>query len=192
MNNIKLVVEEASKSVLDEYSKVSIEFRVESEYKFKWHNNGLGGVELFEESVSPYWKNYDSEDDNPSFLSDKFDLKNWCVVSAFDGEIRIGGAIIAYDTTGINLLEGRDDLAVIWDIRIDKSHRGMGIGSKIFGRCIEWVEDKKCTRVKIETQNNNVGACRFYVSQNAKLSNFNRYCYNDHPEEVQLIWSVDL
>lgn len=192
MNNFKLIVEESTKMVLEEYSSISIEFKVESEYKLKLYNNGLGGVKFEEESVSPYWKDYDSEDDNPSLLIDKFNLSNWSIVSAFDGEKRIGGAIIAYDTEGINMLEGKDDLSVIWDIRIDKEYRGKGIGSKIINRCVEWAKSKECTRVKIETQNNNVGACKFYVSQGAKLSNFNRYYYKDHPDEVQLIWSINL
>ena len=192
MNNFRLIMEQPTKRVLEEYSSISIEFKVESEYKLKWSNNGLGGVKFVEESVSTHWKDYDSKYDNPSLLIDKFNLSNWCIVSAFDRERRIGGAIIVYDTDGINMLEGKDDLSVIWDIRIDKEYRGKGIGSKIIDRCVEWAKSKECTRVKIETQNNNVGACEFYVSQGAKLSNFNRYYYKEHPDEVQFIWSINL
>lgn len=192
MKDIKLVIEEPVNKVLKEYSNISIKYIVDSIYRLEWKNNGLGGIMLVEESIEPYCKNYDSIDDNPGLLINEFNLKNWTVVSAFDGDIRIGGAIIAYNTEGVNMLEGRDDLAVIWDIRVDEDYRGLGIGTRIFQRCIQWARDKNCTRVKVETQNNNVKACKFYASQGAKLSNINRYVYKDYPDEVQLIWSIDL
>lgn len=191
MKDIKLVIEEPTNEVLKEYSNISIKYKVDSVYKLEWKNNGLSGIMLVEESIDPFYKNYDSIDDNPSLLPDEFDLKNWSVVSAFDGDIRVGGAIIAYNTEGVNMLESKDDLVVVWDIRVDEDYRGEGIGTKIFQRCIEWARDKKCTRVKVETQNNNVKACKFYASQGAKLSNINRYVYKDYPDEVQLIWSID-
>ena len=178
--------------MLKEYSNISIKFKVDSEYKLEWKNNGLDGIKLVEKSINPYWKDYDSKDDNPSLIADEFNLKNWCVISAFDGDTRAGGAIIAYNTEDVNMLEGRDDLAVVWDIRINEDYRGIGIGSRIFERCLEWSKDKNCSRVKIETQNNNVKACKFYAKQGAKLSNINKYYYKDYPDEVQLIWSIDL
>lgn len=192
MFDLKILMENPTESVLKEYAKISIEFKAESEYKIVWKNNGLSGMSFIEESVPSYWKNYDSEEDNPSLLIGKFNMDNWRVVLAFDGETLIGGAIIAYDTDGIKMLEGRDDLAVIWDIRVNKEYRGKGIGSKILARCIKWAKNMECTRVKIETQNNNVNACKFYASQGAKLSNFNRYYYKDYPNEVQFIWSIDI
>lgn len=192
MKEIKLVIEKPTDEVLKEYSNISIEYKVDSVYKLEWKNSGLGGIMLVEETIDPYYKNYDSIDDNPSLLLDEFDLKNWVVVSAFDGDIRVGGAIIAYNTEGVNMLEGKDDLVVVWDIRVNEDYRGIGVGTKVFQRCIEWARDKNCTRVKVETQNNNVKACKFYASQGAKLSNINTYIYNDYPDEVQLIWSIDL
>lgn len=192
MNDIRVVIDKPTREVLNDYSNISIEFRADSEYTLEWENNGLGGIRLVEKRVESYWKDYDSIDNNPSLLIDKFDLSNWCIVSTFDGDRRVGGAIIAYNTEGINMLESKDDLAVLWDIRINKDYRRMGIGSRIIERSIEWARDKKCTRFKIETKNNNVKACKFYVSQGAKLSNFNRYCYKEHPDEIQLIWSIDL
>ncbi|WP_105616407.1 GNAT family N-acetyltransferase [Vallitalea okinawensis] len=192
MKDIKVVIEEPTREILKDYSNISIEFIVDSEYTFEWQNNGLGGIKLVEKHVEPYTKDYDSIDDNPSVLIDKFNLSNWCVVSVFDGDKQAGGAIIAFNTEDINMLEGRDDLAVLWDIRINKNYRRMGIGSRIIDRCIEWARSKNCTRFKIETQNNNVKACKFYASQGAKLSNINRYYYKEYPNEIQLIWSIDL
>jgi len=50
--------------------------------------------------------------------------------------------------------------------------------------------------MKIECQNNNVPAVKFYHKQGAILSAINEHAYyNDLPEfrnEVQLIWMLDL
>lgn len=189
MSNIKIIDE--SPHMLDEYCKVSMEYKVESEFRIDLLNNGIGGFRFIEEKVKPYWKNYDSEEDNPSLLNNRFNLENWHVISAFDDEKRVGGAIIAYNSPGVYMLEGRDDIAVIWDLRVDNEYRGKGIGSMIFNRCIEWAKRKECSRVKIETQKNNVNACKFYAKQGARLSNINRFVYSNH-NEVQLIWSLEL
>lgn len=49
------------------------------------------------------------------------------VLSAFDGPSRVGGAVVAWRTPGADMLEGRDDLAVLWDIRVHPEYRGRGI-----------------------------------------------------------------
>jgi len=192
MNDLRVILENISKEILEEYSKISIAFTVESEYKIKYINNGLGGIMLEEEKVDSYEVNFDSEDDNPSTLINKFDLSNWMIVSAFVGEQRIGGAIVAFDTKGVNMLEGRKDLAVLWDLRIHENYRQKGIGSAIVNKCLEWAKAKKCNRLKIETQNNNTKACKFYSKQGAVLSNINKYAYKDNPKEVQFIWTIEL
>ncbi|ERJ11006.1 GNAT family N-acetyltransferase [Haloplasma contractile] len=192
MNETKLVVEKPTKQVLEEYSKISIRYKVESVYKLQYIRSGLGGIMLVEEPVKPQFKDYDSNDDNPSLLINQFDLTNWAVISAFEGEKRVGGAILAYNTKGVNMLQDRDDLVVVWDIRVNNEYRGMGIGTKLFQECIEWAKENDCTRLKVETQNNNVVACKFYASQDAKLSNINKFVYADVPDEVQFIWSIDI
>jgi len=46
--------------------------------------------------------------------------------------------------------------------------------------------------LKVETQNINVPACRFYEKQGCHLSSINRNAYKAFPEEVELIWSLAL
>ncbi|WP_160166418.1 hypothetical protein [Clostridium sp. Ade.TY] len=49
--------------------------------------------------------------------------------------------------------------------------------------------------MKIECQNNNVNACKFYNKQGAVLSKIDEYAYYEDIEdrdEVQLIWYLDL
>lgn len=192
MSDIKIKVHEMDQKLLDAYSKVSISFQVDSVYKVETKKNGLKGLEIVEESIDSYIKEYDTEGDNPSRLIKKFDVKNWRMVLAEDNNVVIGGAIIAHDTHGINMLEGKSDLAVLWDIRVDPAYRGYNIGSKIIGEVKKWAAGNQCNRLKIETQNINAKACRFYVKQGAELTGFNRHYYKDHPEEIQFIWSIYL
>ena len=42
--------------------------------------------------------------------------------------------------------------------------------------------------MKVETQNVNVPACRFYARQGCVLGAINRFAYPDLPDEVQLLW----
>lgn len=189
---MKIEIEKPSLKLLKEYSLLSIAFTVNSEYVFNKTKGGLGGLVLNEEVVESYDKDYDSKDDNPGLLMDKFDVSNWFVISAYDDGNRVGGAILAYDTPEINMLEGRDDMTVLWDIRINESFRNKGIGHELMKVCKKLSEELNCSRIKIETQNNNVLACRFYVRQGGELTSFTEHCYKDYPNEIQFIWSIYL
>lgn len=190
MSEIRIEIEKPNKEIMKSYSKLSIAFHVESEYRLKKIDKGLSGLLLEEVSVTPYHKNYDCEDDNPSLLMDQFDLSNWTVISAYDGEKRVGGALLAFNTKEINMLEGREDLTVLWDIRIDEEYRNRGIGHQLLNTCKKKAKELNCNRIKIETQNNNVEACKFYVNQGAELTSFKEHCYKDFPDEIQFIWSI--
>jgi len=49
-----------------------------------------------------------------------------------------------------------------------------------------------CRQLKIETQNTNVQACRFYERQRCRLHAIHRAAYPELPEEIQLLWYKDL
>jgi hypothetical protein len=60
---------------------------------------------------------------------------------------------------------------------------------------VDWSRERKCTHLKIETQNVNVPACRFYAKQGCRLGAIDRYGYAGHPQvghETMLIWYLDL
>ncbi len=189
---LEIRIEKPSKELMYDYSKLSIAFDVQSVYQLERVNSGLKGIKFTEVNVKPYSKDYDSVTDNPGTLMDGFNLSNWHVVSAFKDDVRVGGALLAYDTKEINMLEGRDDLTVLWDIRIDKNFRHQGIGHQLVNACKVLSTELNCKRIKIETQNNNVKACQFYENQSAVLTSFTEHCYKEYPDEIQLIWSLYL
>lgn len=185
--------------ILTEYAKVSIAFTVYSIYQVKAIENGLGGLRLVEEPVTiPYVKDYDTLNDGPpTAWGQQFDLRNWGFLLARDKAFGppVGGAAIAWNTNGVNMLEGHSDVAVLWDIRVRPERRGQGIGTALLSAAANWARLRGCTLLKIETQNVNVPACRFYLSQGCKLGVIHRHAYAGQPHvahETMLIWYLRL
>jgi ribosomal protein S18 acetylase RimI-like enzyme len=90
------------------------------------------------------------------------------------------------------MLEGRRDLAVLWDIRVAPDARHQGVGSALFQKVEAKAKLHGCRQLMIETQNTNVGACRFYERQGCRLQTINRAAYPEYPDEIQLLWYKDL
>jgi len=187
------IVEEPA-TVLPQYGRISPAFLVDSRFVVDPIENGLGGLRLRLESVTPpYVKDYDADSGHgPEHWLERWDISHWGVQSAFEGGKRVGGALIARDTPGVHMLDGRRDLAVLWDIRVHTQYRKKGIGSALFSASIEWAKTNGCRQLKVETQNVNVPACHFYARHGCRLAAINPFAYPDQPEEVQFMWLMDL
>ena len=86
------------------------------------------------------------------------------------------------------MLDERDDLACLWDLRVADEYRGKGVGQRLFARALDWARERNCAVFKVETQNINVPACRFYTRQGCELGAINRFAYPESMNETQLIW----
>jgi GNAT superfamily N-acetyltransferase len=190
---MKVVIEEIPVSRLTEYARVPIVFQVKSIYQVELRDGGLGGMAMKETPVQePYLKNYDIEE-KPTDWPGMFDVSRWGFFLALEGTTPVGAAAVAFDTTGVFMLEARRDLAVLWDIRVCPEWRGVGI--PLFRHAAKWSRAHGCTQVKIETQNINVPACRFYQRMGARLGEIHRFGYAANPavaHEVMLCWYLDL
>jgi GNAT superfamily N-acetyltransferase len=178
---------------LDEYARISIAFEVQTILDLELPDNGLGGIQLHERAVIPYRKDYDLLG-SPLTWPLEFDLQNWGLFLARDGETPVGGAAVAWNTNDVNLLEERADLSVLWDLRVAPERRGQGLGRALFEQAAAWSKARGCLQMKIETQNVNVHACRFYAAQGAVLGEIRRFAYQDQRvrNEVQLNWVLAL
>ncbi len=175
---------------MPEYEKISIAFQVESYFRVELSESGLGGIKLIEEFVKiPFEKNYDEiEEEKPSQWIKRWNISHWGILSAFVGKQRVGGAAIAWKTPEVQMLEGRKDLACLWDLRVSPDYRNKGIGHRLYARSLAWLQERDCRQFKVETQNINVPACRFYVRQGCELGAINKYAYPGIMNETQLVW----
>jgi GNAT superfamily N-acetyltransferase len=182
---ISTVVRQADVPILFEYDSI---------FMLASLDNGLGGLILTEKFLdAPQIKDYDAiEGEGPASWPDRFDLSNWGFIVARNCGKRIGGAVIAYDSPGVEMLEGRRDLAVLWDLRVDRTVRGQGLGAALFAAAELWARERGCRQLKVETQNINVAACRFYARLGCTLGAINRFAYPSLPEEIQLLWYKEL
>jgi len=191
-----LRIERAGVQRLVEYACIPITFTVTSIFDVELVNAGLGGMRMHEKQLtSPYMKDYDGYDGGPERWPQRFDISNWAFFLAYGKNRPIGGAAVAFHTPGVNMLVNRKDLAVLWDIRIHPDFRRRGVGSTLFRYAVEWAQSKGCTQLKIETQNVNVPACKFYAKQGCHLGEIDRYAYAGHrqvADEIMLIWYLNL
>lgn len=189
-----ITYKEVDKSFLELYDTVSMNVEVYSEYKVKRVNNGLGGL-LFEEvPVTLYVKDL-SVYERAAEYEKEFDITSWRFYMAFAGDKPVGAMTVAGKTKGLNMLGGRTDACVLWDIRVADGYKHQGIGQKLLGLGIAGAKQDGYAQMIIECQNNNVAACKFYQKQGAMLSKIDMYAYYAEPEvrdEVQLVWYLEL
>jgi GNAT superfamily N-acetyltransferase len=186
------ITEEEPASLLDEYSRIPISFEVRSVMDVD--SDDPVTATLTERQLEvPWTKDYDRiEGEGPTSWAGKWNISNWGVLVARLKGSRVGGCVLAYNTDGVNRLEGRDDIAILWDLRVHPDYRGQGIGKALFDAAVAWALRRDCIELRIETQNINAWACRFYQKQGCRLHSINRDAYEDFPEEVELIWSLRL
>jgi GNAT superfamily N-acetyltransferase len=132
MNAIRIAVEPARD--LAWYATIPIAYDVTEVLDARVIDGGLGGIALTPRAPSrPRVKDYDAIPGNaPIDWPDHFDLEHWIFLAARVGEEIVGAAAIALETPGVDMLEGRDDLAVLWDLRVLLARRGQGIGAALF------------------------------------------------------------
>jgi ribosomal protein S18 acetylase RimI-like enzyme len=173
-------------SALPEHARVSIAFQVEDILHIEETGNSLVFVDRRVDH--PYVKNYD-ELEPPHTWSERFDISRWGLLVAFVDGKRVGGAVIAVETPELTILDDRKDVAALWDIRVDPARRRQGIGTALFRAAEDWAASRKCKELRIETQNTNLAACRFYEGLWCRLRAINPGVYPGRPDEIQLIWS---
>ena len=189
-----MIFKSVDKTALPLYDGISMEIEVSSELKTERADGGIGGILLRAPPVAPYKKDL-SAFQRAAEYEKNFDISEWKFFMAFDGARPVGGATLAAKTPEVHMLEGRDDLCVLWDLRVENGYKRRGVGQKLFDMCRLWAKAQGFARMKIECQNDNVPACRFYRKQGAELRRIDEYAYCNDPAfrgEIQLIWYLDL
>ena len=142
----------------------------------------------FDEIDPPSRKDYDAVDGGPCAWADRFDLSRWTVFVARVNGRRVGGAVAVFDAPDVEMLAGRPDVALLWDIRVAPEARGAGVGTALIDAVEAWARSRGAAWLEAETQDINAPACRFYARHGFALHAVNRGAYPELPDETQLLW----
>jgi GNAT superfamily N-acetyltransferase len=174
---------------LDDYADIPIVFEVSTVLDVA-EGEHPGELILTERRLEfSFLKDYDAIHCNsPSHWVEQFDVSSWGFLSARVEGAHVGGAAIALNVPGVEIIAGRDDCAILWDIRVDPKFRRHRVGAALFHTAEEWARTRDCRQLVVETQNTNVAACRFYAHQGCELTKVDRHAYPELPDEIRLMW----
>ncbi len=87
------------------------------------------------------------------------------------------------------------DTATIWNLMVDRAYRRQGVGRELIGRAIAWAREQGLRAIMLETQTNNLAACRFYHALGFKLCGLDDHFYSNDDigaQEVAIFWWYEL
>ena len=174
---------------LAEYARVPIAFTAAELFDEQGIARLAQGLPAEPVPVAPYWKDYDAyPGSNPTEWVARFDISRWTILGAFRDARRVGGAVLIVGDSQIDLLQDRPDCALLWDLRVAPDVRGQGIGSALLRAAEQKARQHGAGALRVETQQVNVPACRFYQRHGFRLERATRGVYADFPNEIQLLW----
>ena len=186
---MKIDVVEESPVALREYAQVPIAFEVREAFDVVESRADSDVFRLTPRAVAePYLKNYDEHDGGPEAWSARFDLSHWRFFGARVNGRRVGGAAVVFRAPDVDMLAGRTDVAIVWDLRVALSARRHGVGAALIASVEAWSAAHGARWLEVETQTINVPACRFYERLGFALRGVNRLAYPTLPDEIQLLW----
>lgn len=129
--------------------------------------------------VPPYTKQYGLEEfDVDAYLGNPDKV----IFLAFAGNEPIGQ---------IRLHKNWNVYAYVDDISVKPEYRGEGIGRALMLRAMEWARSRGFPGIMLETQDNNVAACRLYERCGFTLRGFDTHLYqatDPGTDEIALYW----
>jgi GNAT superfamily N-acetyltransferase len=182
-------ITQESQPDLAEYARIPIAFQVCEVAQLPAEPLPANTVALATRPVpAPWIKDYDAVGGSPSTWASHFDLSHWTFfIARVDGR-PVGAAAAVLRAADIDMLAGRQDVALLWDIRVLPDARGHGVGSALVAHVAAWAASQEATWLEVETQDINVPACRFYARNGFVLRAVNHGAYPDLPDETQLLW----
>jgi ribosomal protein S18 acetylase RimI-like enzyme len=173
---MKITIREMDENSVEYVKKGGSSFEVKS--KLILHAKE-GSISYTIAGVTPYTKQYGAEEfDVRSYLGNP----DTVIFLAFAGNEPIGQ---------IRLRKYWNAYAYIDDIVVDPEYRGEGIGRALMLRALEWARSKGFPGMMLETQDNNVAACRLYERCGFTLCGFDTHLYkglDPSTDEIALYW----
>ncbi len=105
-------------------------------------------------------------------------------------------ALLHNQIVGVMILKKNwNRYAYIEDIKVDIEYRALGIGRRLIEQAKQWEKDGNMPGVMLETQNNNMTACKFYEKCGFVIGGFDFLVYkgiNEQNDEVAIYWYLNL
>jgi ribosomal protein S18 acetylase RimI-like enzyme len=95
----------------------------------------------------------------------------------------------------IRLRKNWNRYAYVENIVVDVNHRRLGIGRRLIEQAKQWARSKNLPGIMLETQNNNVAACKLYETCGFKLRGFDTHLYkaiDPDTDEIALYWYLTI
>lgn len=147
-------------------------FRVESELQLSMKDDRITYAFA---TVSPYTKTYIA----PEALDAGVDM---VVIAAHEDVMLVGGISMSRHWNGY---------AFVHDLVVLPAQRRAGVAAALLEGAVEWAQAEGLGGVMVETQTNNVPACKLYAKSGFTLEGFDAGLYKAAPgleREVALFW----
>jgi ribosomal protein S18 acetylase RimI-like enzyme len=123
-----------------------------------------GEIGLSARAVEPFTKSYGAD-------------------SECDDDAEAYGAFVDGALAGkINLMSTWNELASIEHIVVARNFRQRGIATALIDFAKSWAQDRQLKGVRLETQANNVPACKLYLRNGFEVGGFDRLAYRTQAE----------
>lgn len=173
---MELTIEELDLDNLEDAGKVDGLFVIDSQLVLQAKNNQISYTVL---DLPPGQKRYTQEErDYSTFI----DNPEKAIFLAYVEGI-VAGQIILYKYW--------NNYAYVEDIAVDVEFRRHGVGRALIDQAKQWARQKQFPGIMLETQNNNVQACRFYESCGFRIGGFDNMLYrglNPDTDEVAIYY----
>jgi streptothricin acetyltransferase len=176
---MEIVIKELNESIVRDIHRVDNEFEIVSKLVLHLKDGRLSYTTV---SIPPKKKRYPPDDyDYTPYVNNP---EKTAFLAYIEGQVA-GELILHRHWNKFAWVEG---------IGVDKSYRRRGIGRALVKRGEEWARKHGLPGIMLETQDNNVGACRFYESCGFVLTGFDSSLYKASPcnDEIALFWYLML
>jgi len=174
MENIKIV--QMTKETVDQLNSFDSEFSVYGHLELEGNNKGITYKVI--ESV-PRSKKYEEQEIEPLKYVDS---SHRAVFFAHIQDEVVGQIILREDWNRYAFIE---------DIRTKTQFKGKGIGKALIEKAKQWSVERGLGGLALETQNNNIDACKFYEKNGFVIGGFDRCFYKQFEavkDEIVLHW----
>ena len=171
-----ILIFEADRQTIQQVKKEGSSFPVHSKLVLSAKEGRIGYTI---QDVPSYTKQYGMEEFDPDSYLDHPDK---VILFAYVDEELAGQ---------IRLRKSWNGYAYIDDIAVDENYRRQGVGRKLLQSAIARAKEKGFPGIMLETQDNNVQACKLYESCGFVLGGFDLYAYRNFPkvkDEIALYW----